>query len=293
VILAGGVLVNANPASATSHNSDKACGAFFDDFAYSSATDPAIAAHGWTVRDNAGGPGVPGASWLPSNVSFPTVGDHRVLQLSATTDGTTAGTSQAEMYQQRKFFEGTYASRVRFMDAPITGASGDPVVQTFFTITPLAYDLDPNYSEMDFEYLPNGGWGETRPTLYETTWETYRADPWFADNVSAAQHTSHDGWHDLVIQVAGGHVKYYVDGALVADHSGRYYPETQMSINYNLWFINLASHTGGPSTYHEQVDWLYFAEGKVISPKAATERVERLRKAGTTHADGVGGCTRS
>ena len=26
---------------------------------------------------------------------------------------------------------------------------------------------------------------------------------------------------------------------------------------------------------------------------AATERVERLRKAGTTHADGVGGCTRS
>jgi hypothetical protein len=66
-----------------------------------------------------------------------------------------------------------------------------------------------------------------------------------------------------------------------------------MSINYNLWFINLAPHTGGRSTYQEQVDWLYFGEGKVISPEAATQRVERFREAGATHVDGVGACKRS
>lgn len=39
--------------------------ALFDDFTYSSYTDPAISAHGWNVRSNSGGPGVPGATWDP------------------------------------------------------------------------------------------------------------------------------------------------------------------------------------------------------------------------------------
>ena len=37
----------------------------FDDFDYTSHTDPALAAHGWSVRGNSGGPGVPGATWDP------------------------------------------------------------------------------------------------------------------------------------------------------------------------------------------------------------------------------------
>ena len=118
--------------------------------------------------------------------------------------------------------------------------------ETFFTISPLNGDLDPTYSELDFsEYLPNGGWGETGPINYQTTWYTYRADPWFADNVHSEQRRSFNGWHDLVVHVAGGHVKYYIDGVLVGDHSGKFYPRQTMTINWNLWFIDTAAHTGG------------------------------------------------
>ena len=36
--------------------------------------------------------------------------------------------------------------------------------------------MDPTYSELDIsEYLPNGGWGETGPINYQTSWYTYRA----------------------------------------------------------------------------------------------------------------------
>ncbi len=224
------------------------CQALFDDFTYSGPADPLISQRNWTVRTNAGGPGVPGAAWPASNVSFPTVDGAKSLQLQASTDGTGAGTSHAEMLHQRKFFEGTYAARVKFADAPVTGNDGDHLVETFFTITPLNAPMDPDYGEIDFEYLPNGGWGEPSNILYETTWETYRPEPWEAVNTHGAQRQSFAGWHDLQFTVSGGHVKYYVDGALVADHSGIYYPETPMSINFNLWFIDTAAHTGGTST---------------------------------------------
>ncbi|CAM5461103.1 hypothetical protein SVIOM342S_05555 [Streptomyces violaceorubidus] len=38
----------------------------FDDFDYGSHADPALSAHGWSVRSDSGGPGVPGATWDPS-----------------------------------------------------------------------------------------------------------------------------------------------------------------------------------------------------------------------------------
>ena len=101
--------------------------------------------------------------------------------------------------------EGTYASRIRFTDTPASGNDGDHINETFFAISPLNGDLDPTYSELDFsEYLPNGGWGETGPINYQTTWYTYRNDPWYADNVHSEQRRSHDGWHDLVVHRRAG-----------------------------------------------------------------------------------------
>ncbi len=264
------------------------CSVLFDDFQYSSSADPALSARHWTVRTGGGGPGIPGASWLSSNITFPVSDGQKVLQLSSYTDGTGAGTAQTEMYHQRKFFEGTYASRVRFTDAPVSGNDGDRVVETFFTITPLAYPMEPNYGEIDFEYLPNGGWGETGSAFFETTWETYQPDPWVADNVHAVQRRSYNGWHDLVAQVANGRVKYFIDDVLVADHGDKYYPETPMSINYNLWFIDSIGHAGGRSTYIQQVDWLYFAGNEVISTATARNRVNGYRGAATTYVDSVG-----
>lgn len=274
--------------SATAAVTANGCPALFDDFTYSGPADPLLTQRGWTVRTNQGGPGVPGASWPASNVSFPTVDGAKSMQLQASTDGTAGGTSQAELLHQRKFFEGTYAARVKFADTPVSGADGDHLVETFFTITPLAAPMDPDYGEIDFEYLPNGGWGEQGPIFYETTWETYRPDPWEAVNTHGEQRQSYAGWHDLAFTVSGGHVKYYVDGALVADHSGIYYPETPMSINFNLWFIDTATHTGGTSTYRQQVDYLFHTVGETLSPAEISARVAGYRAAGTAHTDTVG-----
>ncbi len=266
------------------------CQQLFDDFSYSGPSDSLINQRGWSVRTNSGGPGIPGASWPASNISFPTVDGAKSLQLQASTDGTAGGTSQAEfLSSQLRFFEGTYAARVKFTDAPVTGNDGDHLVETFFTITPLNAPMDPNYGEIDFEYLPNGGWGEPSNIFYQTTWETYRPDPWEAVNTHTEQRQSFAGWHDLLFTVSAGHVKYYVDGQLVADHSGIYYPETPMSVNFNLWFIDSAAHSGGTSTYRQQVDYFYHSVNEVLTPAAASSRVNGFRASGVTHTDTMSG----
>lgn len=258
----------------------------FDDFAYASSSDSRISQRGWTVRSGAGGPGVPGAEWDASRVTFPTVDGQKVLRLDSWNNGSAA--KQTELFHQRKFFEGTYAARVRFSDAPVFGPDGDHVVQTFFTITPLDAPMAPNYGEIDFEYLPNGGWGEQGNIMYETTWETYQNEPWVADNIHNEQRQSYNGWHDLVFQVANGRVKYYIDGNLVADHGDKYYPETPMSINFNLWFISGGLQgSSAERAYQQDVDYVYFAKDQVLSPAQVKTAVQDYRTAGVTHTDNV------
>ncbi|WP_230880876.1 cellulose binding domain-containing protein [Planomonospora sp. ID91781] len=264
-------------------------GTLFDDFAYTGPSDARLAQHGWRVRSGGGGPGVSGAGWSPSAITFPSVNGDRVLQLSASTDGTGAGTVQSELSTtRRKFFEGTYAARVKFSDAPVSGPDGEHVVQTFFTITPLERSMDPDYGELDFEYLPNGGWGESGPTMFTTSWETYQAEPWKAVNTHTAERASFAGWHDLVLQVSGGRARYYVDGRLVADHGGEHYPETPMSIMFNQWFIELRSGSA-PRDYHQQVDWVYHSRNEVVPPADVRRRVESFRSASTAFVDTVSG----
>ncbi|WP_100445426.1 family 16 glycosylhydrolase [Glycomyces xiaoerkulensis] len=288
-VAAGTAVTAVGMANLTGAAADPVCEeALFDDFTYTSHSDPDIDARGWTVRTNAGGPGVPGASWPSSNISFPTVDGADVMQMRAATDGTSGGTSHAELFHERKFYEGTYAARVKFSDDPDSGTDGDHLVETFFTITPLEAPLDPDYGEIDFEYLPNGGWGEPSSIFYQTTWETYQESPWIADNIHSQQRESMAGWHDLVFTVADGRVKYYVDGQLVADHGGEYYPETPMSINFNLWFIDTAGHTSGTSVYTQQVDYLFHSVGEVLSPSEVNSLVAGYRVDGVTHTDTVG-----
>ncbi|PRY33844.1 carbohydrate binding protein [Umezawaea tangerina] len=292
---------SAAPALTSSDVGAAACGALFDDFNYGSYTDSALRSHGWQVRSNAGGPGVPGARWAPENVTFPTSDGDKVLQLASATNGTGAGTTQTEIFQgAQRFLEGTYASRIRFSDAPSGGADGDHVNQTFFTISPLRYNNDPIYSELDFsEYLPNGGWGETGPVNFQTSWHTYTPDPWYAENKSNAQRRSINGWHTVVSTVSAGHVKYYIDGTLVADHdrTGPFdvYPRQAMTLNFNQWFIDTAGHSGGTSTYLQQVDWVYYAKDQVLSPATAVANAASFRSGGVRFKDdlGSGSCTSS
>ncbi len=266
----------------------------FDDFTYTNNGDPALAAMSWSLRAAQNeGPGIAGATWAPDNISFlddPDDPSNRLVQLQSSTMGTGATTSEAEMYLPRKFYEGTYGTRIFFNDTPASGADGDHVVTTFFTICVpcLTYDLDPNYRENDFEYLPNGGWGVAGPIFYLTTWDTYRAQPWRAVNTSTSIRASFAGWHTLVMQVAGGHVKYFIDAAQVADHGGIYYPEGPMTLNYNLWFIDGTGAGGStPRVWQQRMDWLYFAKNAVVTPLEVEAIVAGYRAGNVERVDTV------
>jgi hypothetical protein len=261
----------------------------FDDFDYTSSADPNLAAHGWSVRTAAGGPG---ATWSANAITFPAdssnPGGH-VMQLSASTDGTAANTVQSEIdTSARKFFQGTYAARVYFTDTPATGPNGDDINETFYTISPLNGCDDPNYSEDDYEYLPNGGWGIAGPRMYTTTWYTYCPSPYSQDNSSTSVVQSWAGWHTLVETVMNGTVTYYIDGNEYWSTTGKYYPREDMTIDFNMWFINGYLTSGStPRTWDEQVAWVYYANGQVLTTAQVNSNVSALTSAGTNFEDTV------
>lgn len=263
---------------------------WFDDFSYRSTSE--LAQTGWAMRSTTGHPGVPGAAWSPEAISLlddPAHRGNRLLRMTARTDGTPAGTTQAQLCHARKYLEGTYAAHVRFSDKPLQGADGDPVVQTFYAVSPLRFDFDPEFSEIDWEYLANGGWGSERTRLYGITWQTVRVEPWQAHNQSHEEFTSVDGWHVLVMQVANGRTRHYLDGRLLAEHGGRNYPVVPMTISFNLWFSpgGLLPASTEPRVYEQDVDWVFHARGQVLSPQQVTQQVQALRRRSVAQVDNV------
>src|SRR5678815_336557 len=253
----------------------------FDDFNYSSQKQ--LEKHGWIVRTEPGWPGVPGATWSKAGVTLlkdPSQPNNRIIRMTSATDGTPANTTQTQVCHQRKYLEGTYAARVRFSDAPVSGPGGDQIVQSFYTIAPLKAPMDPDYSELDFEYLPNGGWDIDGPTLYATTWETFSPEPnWKKDNVFKTAGGSQAGWHTLVTQVFDKKVRYFVDGNLFAEHGNNYYPEDTMSINFNLWFIRDAMIKATERReYQEDIDWVFFQANTGLTPEQVEAAVATMRK---------------
>jgi len=265
-------------------------GVFFDDF---SAPDvAALQRGGWAVRERRGHPGLDGAAWGPGSVALvddPVTPGNRLLRLSASTDGNAANTTQAQVCHARKYFEGTYAARVRFSDAPVRGPDGDVVVQTFYAVAPLRFDFDPDYSELDWEYLPNGGWGDPATRLYGVSWQTVRIEPWSAHNLPHQEFRSMDGWHVLMMQVSGGKTRLFIDGVLRAEHGGRNYPVVPMSLNFSLWFApgGLLPGVNVRRTYEQDVDWVFHARNQVLSPAQVDAAVAGLRRAGTQQVDSI------
>jgi hypothetical protein len=263
----------------------------FDDFNYTN--NKKFLKNGWGIRTAQGPPGVPGAKWPLENVSFlndPEGAKNRILRMTSATDGTAENTSQTQICQQRKYYEGTYGARVRFTDNPLEGPGGDQLVQSFYTISPLKTPMDLYYSEMDFEYLPQGGWGINGQMLYATTWETFSLEPlWKKDKVFNTVGGSQAGWHTLLMQVFDGKVKYFLDGKMFAEHGGDYYPEVKMSINFNLWFIKegLLPNSKAMRRYYEDIDWVFFEAKAVLKDEEVTAQVAGLRRRSVTFRDTV------
>lgn len=263
---------------------------FFDDF--SQPHVQALRAQGWTLRHAAGHPGIPSAQWGPATVALvpdPQQAGNQFLRLRARTDGTPQGTAQAQICHARKYFEGTYAARIRFSDEPVSGEDGDVVVQTFYVVSPLKHDFDPEFSEVDWEYLPNGGWGDPTTRLYGITWQTVRIDPWQAHNQAHQERRSVAGWHTLVLQIQGGKTRHYLDGVLLAEHGGRNYPVVPMSINFNLWFSpgGLLPVSQSPRVYEQDVDWVLHAKDQLLTPSQVDEQVQALRASGLSAIDKI------
>ena len=286
--VAGGLVVRAADVAVPAQDADR--GIFFDDFSYAQAAD--LAAGGWQVRAGVGHPGLPGGRFDADAVSLvddPQLPGNRVLRMTARTDGTGAGTVQAQVCHQRKYLNGTYAARVRFSDAPRSGIDGDFVVQSFYAVAPLAHPFDPDFSEVDWEYLPNGGWGSDKTRLYNVSWQTVQVDPWEAHNSAHEEFGSFDGWHVLLMQVGNGEVREFVDGRQVAVHGGRNVPVVPMAISFNEWFAEGGPlPTGGaPRVYDEDVDWVFHAKDVALSPADVDRRVHALRAARTWRTDSV------
>lgn len=254
---------------------------FFDDFIYSSNTDSNLSAFGWLVRTWNGAPGPSGAGlYSANNVSFVSGPTNTILRLTGSISNGTA--SQAELnFKESKMLEGTYAARVYFNDTPDSGSDGAYINEApFWTMSDYSATTGTNvYSELDFEYLPNGGWGANGPAMYMSTWYNDAT----SDASDSVLTESLAGWRTLVIQVSGGHVKYYVGSRLLADHSGKYYPRSKMQIIPQLWFVEANVN----STWHTDIDWCYYAQNTVLSAAQVEANIATLRATGKTRQNTV------
>jgi len=258
----------------------------FDDFNYTSTGS--LFSNGWTARTETGHPGIAGATWSAEGISVhPATPDAQfgIARLSSVTDGDGEGTRHTQICHARKYLYGTYAARVFFRNQPAYGPDGDEVIQTFYAISPLAAPLDPDYSEVDFEYLPNGGWGENElSAMWTTSWETFRLEPWTKVNEFSRVEGDYSGWRTLVMNVAADAVRYFVDGNLIGEHSAEVAPEVPMSINFNLWFMpSGADGSVGPldspeqRQYQQDIDWVLHVAEQQLSTREVEDNVAALR----------------
>jgi hypothetical protein len=267
----------------------KEASVMFDDFNYQSLTE--AEKNGWVARTQTGHPGIKDATWWDEGITFHPDRlnvNNQVMRLTSKTDGTAINTRHTQICHQRKYLEGTYAARVYFNDQPDYGPDGDGIVETFYTISPLEAPMDKNYSEMDFEYLANGGWGVNSTALWSTSWETFQLEPWTKVNDYDTYIKSLQGWNTLVLQVFDDKIKYYINGELYSEHGSDVYPEVAMSMNFNLWFIpEQLVQNPEMRQYHQDVDWVYFNADKNLSYVEVVNEVAGFRAKNIKQNDNV------
>ncbi|MBD0746021.1 cellulose binding domain-containing protein [Streptomyces sp. CBMA152] len=255
-------------------------GLIFDNFRYSGADDPALASNGWQVRTGEGGPGIKG-TWSADGVGFPAeegAQGGQAMRLRVATDGTKEGTKQSEVLRTKPdVFTGTIAARVYFSDKPTSGRNGDHMIESFFGISPT--DKSDKYSELDYEYMPNGAWGAPGPRLDTTSWRSGLK----GDRVTRSQKKRLQGWHTMMITAMNGTVTYSVDGHKQFSHSGKYFPREAMSVHFSAWLVDLPFK--GPRTWDMRVNWLYYQAGRAVPLTDVQKTVDGFYAAGTNQVN--------
>ncbi|MFD5413194.1 cellulose binding domain-containing protein [Streptomyces nojiriensis] len=257
-------------------------GVMFDDFSYTGPDDPALASNGWQVRTGQGGPGIKD-TWSTAGISFPAEGTTKAgqsLQLQVTSDGTAKGTQQSELQTTKPyFFTGTLAARVYFSDKPTSGRNGDHINESFFVISPD--HMSAQYSELDYEYMPNGGWGAPGPRLDTTSWRNSTKN----DRVTKAQKEKLEGWHVLMITAVNGSVTYSMDGRELFTSDSKYFPRERTNIHFSAWLVDLPFQ--GPRTWDMRVDWLYYQAEKAVPTAEVEKAVKGFSTNGTAYVNTV------
>ncbi len=260
----------------------------WDDFNYSLWNDKAAADFGWRFRTGLGWPSKYGV-WSEKQVTFlndPQDKTNRIMRFTSYTNGIKGdSTVQCQASKQPPVCRfGTYASRVRFSAVPATGpdVKDELLTQTFYTIVgiegefaePLLPDSLKKYksplqphSEMDFEYLPHGGWGTKETVLFTTS-----HNPGSTQSGSTDDYT---GWHTLWITIDSVHWTYYCDDKALFTHTGDI-PDLNMSLNYNQWFIQLGD-PGKVRTYVEDIDWVLYTDKKFLTYNEINKLVGNFR----------------
>ncbi|WP_440053705.1 glycoside hydrolase family 16 protein [Pseudoalteromonas sp. T1lg65] len=297
LFIVGIALTGCSPKDEVSQPAERNTAAeFFDDFSYTNLQE--FYANGWKARTETGHPGIAGATWSDEGISFHQDIEgtqYGAIRMTSVTDGSGENTRHTQFCHARKYLKGTYAARVFFRDTPTFGPDGDEVIQTFYAISPLKAPMDLDYSETDFEYLPNGGWGAgEEPAMWTTTWETFQLEPWTKVNENTRKPGSYAGWRTLVLHVYDDKVVYYVDGKLFSEHSEQVAPEVPMSMNFNLWFMpEGADGSNGPvdspelRQYQEDIDWVYHRAEEILTTEQVIQQIAQFRNNKVTHRDRV------
>ncbi|MFI6050842.1 cellulose binding domain-containing protein [Streptomyces violascens] len=255
-------------------------GVMFDSFRYSGADDPALASNGWQVRSGEGGPGIKDV-WSRDGVSFPSeesAQGGQAMRLRVSSDGTKQGTKQSELQSTKpQFFTGTLAARIYFSAKPTSGKGGDHVIQSFFTISPV--HTSPKYSELDYEFMPNGGWGAPGPRIDTTSW--LKGDGRPESRVTRTQKKQLQGWHTVMITAMNGKVTYSIDGQELFSSGAKYFPREQAGIHFSAWLVDLPFK--GQRAWDMKVNWLYYQSGQAVSLPDVQKSVDGFYAGGTPY----------
>ena len=125
--------------------------------------------------------------------------------------------------------------------------------------------------------------------MYATTWETYRNEPWLAVNVHQEQTASYNGWHDLVLQVAGGE-RQVLHRRRPLRPARRHLLPRDAAVDQLQPLVHRAADSSAArprAAYNQQVDWFYFSKNEVVAPAEVVNRVNGYRTTATTWKDTV------